>query len=152
MTKAVCILDTSVLLELLDVPDKADDPATYLREFASRVEAGEAMLLPLTAILEAGNFVGQVGNGKVRRMLAQKLVGLVAQALRPASPFTLTPLPDQKELASDLDGFVDWCKQRSGLGDLLIKTTWERQCAVQPKQRRVYVWSKDAHLQGYDRE
>lgn len=151
MTKAVCIVDTSVLLELLDVPDKSDDSAMFVREFEGRVKAGEAMLLPLTAILEAGNFVGQVGSGKVRRKLAEKLVAIVAQALLPASPFTLTPLPDQKELAGDLDRFVDWCKQRSGLGDLLIKTTWERQCALQPKQRRVYVWSKDAHLQGYDR-
>lgn len=151
MSRAVCIVDTSVLLELLDVPDKAEASEAFAGEFASRTEAGEIMLLPLTAILEAGNVVGQVGNGRVRRELAQKLHDVVARALRPESPFTLTPLPTQTELASDLDGFVDWCKQRSGLGDLLIKKTWERQCALHPKQRRVYVWSKDAHLQGYDR-
>jgi hypothetical protein len=45
--------------------------------------------------------------------------------------------------------FPQWAMQEQGLGDLSIKHDWDRLC-VQNQRRRVYIWSLDHDLSGYD--
>ena len=68
------------------------------------------------------------------------------------SPFTATPLFEEPEsLLEWLDEFPDWAGRGSGFGDLTILKEFDRQCALNPS-RRVYIWSADGHLSGYDRQ
>ncbi|NCS26939.1 MAG: hypothetical protein GPI96_21915 [Microcystis aeruginosa BS13-02] len=46
--------------------------------------------------------------------------------------------------------FPDQAMQRRGLGDLSIIHDWQRICDQNPS-RRVYIWSLDKHLKGYNR-
>lgn len=146
----IALVDTSVFCELLPVPGMDSDRASLSAALKAKIEAREHLLLPMATILETGNHIGQHGNGQQRRETARVFVDQVNRVVDGTSPFVATSFVDASELKRWLDEFPDWANRGSGLGDLSIMKEWERQCALHP-QRRVYVWSKDAHLQALDR-
>jgi hypothetical protein len=50
--RAATFIDTSVLLEVLRVPGKSQQPGAIRSELRERVDAGESLLLPTAAIVE----------------------------------------------------------------------------------------------------
>lgn len=90
--KAVGILDTSVLLELLRVPGRFSQAEAVTKEVVRRHEEGHSLLLPLAAILETGNHIARVTDGTLRRQVAERFVGLIRLALVGQAPFT--PIDD----------------------------------------------------------
>jgi hypothetical protein len=142
-------VDTSVFCELLRVPGFCQSPVETAGEFRKRLENDERFLLPMTTILETGNHIGQLPDGRVRRDIAARFVESVRQAVEGKLPFVVTPLPDASALLGWLHEFLDWAGRGSGFGDLSILKDWERQCELHP-MRRVYIWSKDEHLRAYD--
>ncbi len=154
---SVVLIDTSVFCELLAVPGKAGDPDQYRDEMKALVEDGDILLLPMTAIIETGNHIGQCSpNGNTRRHYASLFVQTVTAAIDGTAPFSPTPFFLPGDLREWLDRFPDWAKvtdlhgRGSGFGDLTILTEWERQCELNPS-RRVYIWSQDERLTPYDR-
>lgn len=148
----IALIDTSIFCELLEIPGKAQDAEVYQAELKKKTAAKETLLLPITTVIETGNFIGHLGDGKKRRFYAEKFVGTVLNAINGTFPFTPTPFFQVPELTLWLGEFTEWVKPADrGFGDLTITKEWERQCALH-KARRVYIWSKDAHLAGYDRE
>ena len=57
-----------------------------------KVQRGESLLLPLTAVLETGNHIGQNKDGHQRRAAAQRFIGFVRDAIQGETPFVPTPL------------------------------------------------------------
>jgi len=147
----ICILDTSVFCNMLDVPACNQDRADTLSTLERYLEAGHTLLLPLTAVYEAGNHIAHVGNGDARRKAAQRFVEQVTQAIAGRAPWTPTPFPDPKQLTEWLAEFPDCAMRETGLVNLTIIKEFERQCALH-RLRRVFVWSYDHHLRGYDRK
>lgn len=118
---------------------------------SGRHQRAEALLLPFAAILETGNHIGKVKDGNQRRAFAETMVRWVRDAIEGRAPFVICKLPQQSDLARWIDEFPDWAQHHSsGLGDLAIRREWQHQCAAN-RRRRVYVWSKDHHLSGMDR-
>lgn len=148
---AVCIMDTTVFCELLAVPGKSNAVDAHQKQMREKVTAREVLLLPMTTILETGNHIGQVADGGRRRQVAERFVAMVEAAVCGAAPFETTPLFDDKVILGLLKEFPNWVGRQSGFGDLTIYREWEEQCARNPR-RRVYIWSNDQDLQGYDRE
>lgn len=107
-------------------------------------------------LLETGNHIGQNGNGSQRREVASRFLDQVSKAISGASPFRTTAFVERGALARWLTEFPDWVMRSgpggkgSGLGDLMIKQEWEELCEKIPGHR-VYIWSKDGQLAGYDR-
>jgi hypothetical protein len=149
LSPGVCILDTSVFCEIVEVPGRSGSHAELYAEMERKVAAGETLLLPLVAIVETGNHVGQVKDGQARRSAAERFVDATRQAIDGATPFVVTPFHPAREWRKCLDEFVEWATKNAGLADLDIKTEWDRQRDLNPG-RRVYVWSLDRHLQGFD--
>lgn len=147
----ICLVDTSIFCEILDVPHMAADAAATTRELRRRIVAREHMMLPMATIFETGNHIGQNGSGAQRRAAAQRFVKHVAAAIRGESPFTATRFVERDEVLEWLERFPDWAKTGSGLGDLSILREWELHRATHPG-RRVYIWTLDADLSGYDSE
>lgn len=141
---AVCLIDTSVFCELLDIPGKASEPARFKREFEQRIDGHETFLLPLATIIETGNHIGQQRDGRLRRQAAQRFKTVILSALDGQAPFTPTQL-SVEDLVEWIDKFPEWATRGSGLGDLSIREEWERLRTAYPA-RHVYVWSKDEHL------
>lgn len=146
---SICIVDTSVFCELLRVPNMDKEHRAHTKAFKSKINRRESIILPMATIIETGNHIGQNGDGQQRRSAAERFVKTVKQAIEGESPFTPTPFMDQSTLIRWLDRFPQTAVQRIGLGDLSIQQEWERQRGLHPR-RRVYVWSKDKHLAGYD--
>lgn len=148
---SICLLDTSILCEILAVPGRCAHKDEVLAAMAEKVNERESLLLPMSAIVETGNHIGQNGDGRQRRKAAGRFVSLVQQAIRGETPFTPTPFFESEGLLEWLSEFPDWAMQGSGFADLTIAKEFERQCALN-RQRRVYIWSLDGHLSSYRRE
>lgn len=153
--KAVALLDTSILLELLRVPGRfrseASAKALEAELKQKRRDLEESLLLPLGAILETGNHIARLPDGDQRRNFAMRFVGLVELALKNQAPFVAAVRTDDAELRAWCGEFVAWVQPHAReFTDLSIKLEWDRQCRLHPG-RRVYVWSLDAHLASFDR-
>lgn len=149
--RAVCLIDTSVFDEILNIPFKASRHAEIMESLKKKVSDSEALFLPMATILESGNHVGQNGDGRQRRECATRFVKLVKDAIEGNAPFKPLSFLDREQMVQWLDKFPDHVGIGSGLGDLSIIQDWERECQKNPG-RRVYIWTLDSHLIAYDRE
>ena len=147
---AICLLDASVLCELLPVPGKSQAHDQVRAAFDDKKKQGHELFLPFATLIETGNHIGQVSDSRLRVQTAQKFGGIVHDAIDASEPCQLFRIPDRNYLAKWLDALPSWVQVKgSGIGDLSIKIEWERLCRANRK-RRVYVWSLDEHLQGLD--
>ncbi len=150
----IWLLDTSILCELLQVPNCSDRHREISDEIKRKIERRDTLLLPMTSIFETGNLIGQNGKGTQRRQAAQRFVQLVRQAIQGEAPFRPTPFFESEQVLAWLEQFPDWVKRTdsrgrgSGFGDLSIVQEWERQRQLNPG-RPVRIWSLDEHLQSY---
>jgi hypothetical protein len=147
---AIAIVDTSILINLLNVPNMNQDRETVLIQFEEEIKAGTSLLLPFAAIVESGNHIAHIADGRVRRERAGIFVDQIRQALNGSAPWTPLPFPDKTVVLTWLDGFPDMAMKEIGMGDQSIIEMWKEQCARFPT-RRVFIWSVDQHLSGYDR-
>jgi len=147
---AVCLIDTSIFVEVLNVPGKAQKHEAVLDALGERIATGETLFLPMAAVLETGNHIGQNGDGRARRACAAHFVEQVTLALAGGSPFKPINFLTQNEMRAWLAEFEDHATNGSGLGDLSIIHDWRRLCDQNPA-RRVYIWSFDEHLSAYNR-
>ena len=147
----VVIVDTSVLLNVLNVPTRNQDHHEVCEELDEIVDAGANLLLPLAAVFETGNCIAHLGNGRQRRRYSEIFCNQVRMALNGEAPWALIPLPDAEQLVRWLDGFPDRAMQGVSMGDQSIIRAWEDACA-RHRSQRVSIWSLDQHLQGYDRK
>ena len=147
--KTICLLDTSIFLELLNIPNKANQHAVITNQLASKIKDKEFLFLPMATVLETGNHIGQIADGNHRRQRAESFVKQVQLAIDGSSPFNPINFLEANDMRLWLAEFPNWVNQRRGLGDLSIKHDWDRLCE-QNQARRVYVWSLDGHLSSFD--
>lgn len=155
---SVVILDTSVYLNILDVPGFNQDREQILEEFADRMESGDYFLLPLAAIWETGNHIAHLPAGGERYRFGCKLMNDVGKAVNGDAPYQPTYFPDREEFLAWLADFPSYVqrsksvqKTREGtsLADLSMIKEWER-TRVRHSMSRVLIWSLDTDLSSYD--
>ncbi len=146
---AVCLIDTSIFVEILNVPMKAQRHLETLQQLEQRIHGRESLFLPMATILETGNHIGQNGDGVMRRNCAENFVQQVKAALAGRSPFKAISFLQEDEMHAWLLEFPEHAMRGSGLGDLSIIHDWKRLCSLNPA-RRVYIWSADNHLNAFD--
>ena len=151
----VVIIDTTVLLNVLDVPRRNQDRDAVLAEFKKLVEREVSLLLPMAALFETGNHIARLPNGGRRRHHAEHFCDQVRMALEGKAPWTPVPLPEPADLAQWLGEFPDHVmrgqpERGPGMSDLSIIKAWKAARTRHPN-RRVRIWSLDGDLQSYDR-
>jgi len=146
---AICLIDTSIFLEVLNVPQKANQNKSIKKLLKEKIEEGETLFLPMATILETGNHIAQNGNGDQRRACASQFVEQVTMALDGKTPFNPIRFLQPEDLQKWLYEFPDSATQGRGLGDQAIIHDWQKLCD-QHSSRRVYIWSLDTHLKGYE--
>lgn len=147
--RAVCLVDTTVFVEILNLPFMANQHATIMQQLKDKIGKKESLFLPMATVLETGNHIGQIADGNQRRQRAGTFVNQVQLAIDCQSPFTSINFLEANDMRRWLVEFPNWVSQKMGLGDLSIKHDWDRLCE-QNQRRRVYIWSLDHHLSGYD--
>lgn len=146
----VIIVDTSVFLNVLNVPGFNQARNKVFDEFEGYINQNANLLLPLAALFEAGNHVSQLADGGNRRRWAGQFVGEVRKALAGDAPWQPVPMPTSEGLSDWIDQFPNAAMQGMSIADLSIKKEWDAACARHP-YLRVKIWSLDEHLAGYDR-
>ncbi len=149
---AIVLLDTSVYLNILDVPVFNQDRESILATFEQSIQQSDYFLLPLAAVWETGNHIADLSDGQTRRTFAQRLVEDVGKAFKGDVPYRATHFPERMEFLAWLAVFPDMAmrskserKLREGvsLADLSIIMEWERNCGLHPMSR-VRIWSLEA--------
>ena len=151
---SIGLVDTSVFCEIVPVPGRSQHRGAILAELEDYIRNEVTLLLPVATILETGNHIAHIPDGRLRRSTATCFVELVQQALgnmEGPAPWTVPqPLLTPEDLQRYLNRFPDYAMQEIGLGDLSIIEEYERQCQLH-QARRVFIWSLDCHLSAYDR-
>jgi hypothetical protein len=156
---AIVLIDTSIYLNVLDVPGFNQARAAVFVEFQAAVERDDHFLLPLAAVWETGNHIARLHDGQTRRKYAELLLANVTAAFRGDAPFRATHFPEREEFLAWLQDFpgmamrsksADKLREGVSLADLSIIKEWARNCGLHPMSR-VRVWSLDVDLAGYDR-
>jgi hypothetical protein len=152
---SICLIDTSIFLNLLDVPNRNQERASVLKTHQDYVARSFTFLLPIATIIETGNHIAQNGDGRIRRSTAQLFVKEVTAAFKGDSPWLPTSFINQEE-TEWLQGFPDLAGQNKALrkqegtsfGDFTIIEEFQQVCLRSPMSE-VFIWSLDSDLKGY---
>ncbi|WP_253650330.1 hypothetical protein [Vibrio sp. Y29_XK_CS5] len=156
---SVCIIDTSVFLNLLNVPRKNQDKETVISSFQDYVELGVTFILPMATIIETGNHIAQNGDGGIRRKTAERFCSAVKGAFTGSAPYQPSEFPNSAEVLTWLDSYPQHAgasksatKQNEGtsFGDLSIIEEFNK-CIEKFSNREVFIWSLDSDLAAYHR-
>jgi hypothetical protein len=79
---ALVLLDTSVYLNILDVPSFNQDREVILDEFEIRFQDQDLFFLPMATIWETGNHIADLANGSIRYQYGKKLLEDITKATR----------------------------------------------------------------------
>jgi hypothetical protein len=142
---AICLIDTTIFLEILDVPGKAARHEDVIQELQRKMEDEETLFLHMATILETGNHIAQNGDGRQRRACALNFVSQVQDALNGKSPFKPISFLEKEHLQKWLSEFPEYAVQETSLGDLSIIHDFARLCR-QSREREIHIWSQDGHL------
>jgi hypothetical protein len=147
---AIVLVDTSILLNVVDVPGLNQHRIDVLATFAERIENGDHLFIPIAAIIETGNHIAHLADGRLRRQAAERFVKEVRAALNDEAPWKPLNMPNAAELSLWLIDFPESAMRQVGMGDLSIQKEWAQLCKKNP-MTRVMIWSADSDLQGFDR-
>jgi len=155
VSRTVTFIDTSVLVEVLEVPGKSQRPEEVTAELRERTRAGESMILPTAAIIETGNHIAQVGDGTKRRTVAERFSKVLEATIAGDVPWALNGARwDERLLAAICRGtrgcppLPDMASQGIGAGDVSILAEAEAY-AARVAHVDVRVWTLELALSAY---
>lgn len=160
----ICILDTSIILNMLNVPNKNQDKVTVRKDFKTYAESECRFIIPLVVAVEVGNHISQNGNGDTRREIAEQFVDMMQKTFNGESPFAISNFDLKNEWQKWITEFVDKAGQNKteskpnegmSLTDLSIIKEYEDIQAKNKANKRkhvdVFIWSLDSDLTAYGR-
>ncbi|MFK4752363.1 hypothetical protein [Oceanobacter antarcticus] len=154
---SVIILDTSVFLNILNVPGRNQQKNQVFQDFAQYIEMACTFILPMATVLETGNHIAQNGDGRTRRQVAQKFCEAVSESFHGNAPYQTSDFPKNKEVMEWLNKFPDLAGQNksetrrgegTSLGDLSIIEEFNT-CKSRFPMTEIFIWSLDADLTAY---
>lgn len=148
----IVIVDTSVFLNILDVPGRNQDREATLNVFEKHVMAGDHLYLPVPCIIETGNHISRLSDGEDRYRYAKVFVAQVRTAMNGDAPWQ--PVPLLHEANDDIEGwlgdFPNEAKRKVSLTDVTVKELFTEFCNKFPMST-VRVWALDGHLASLQR-
>lgn len=148
----VRIMDTSVLLNILDIPDKNQNHKVIFKEFLDASKT-ETLILHLATIIETGNHISHIANGSIRRAKAILFADYLDKTSRGDAPWEYFGKElDKEDLAKIAKGFPTMASMCTGIGDMSIIRAYEKYKESVPAIGRIKIWSLDGHLEGYEEE
>lgn len=156
---SVCIIDTSIFLNLLNVPNRNQEKQKVIQDYQEYAQNECTFILPMATIIETGNHIAQNGDGGTRRETAQRFCTIVKAAFCGEAPFKPSEFPNSTDVMNWIDDFPihagnnkSQYKQHEGtsFGDLSIIKEFEKCCRKFPMSD-VFIWSLDIDLLAYHR-
>jgi len=154
MAAQVYFIDTSVFCNILPVPGRDQDRVDIVEELKKRQDYA-TLILPITTIIETGNFIAQLATGGERRAAAARFVNVLRLICEGKAPWSLHQFAWDLEIVQDLidgagtgSGLHEHAEAKVGAGDLTILAEM-RSYAHRASPAKVEVWSLDAGLAAY---
>ncbi len=157
-----CLLDTSILLNLLDVPGRNQDKDKVIADYLTYVDAKCSFIIPFVVAVEVGNHISQNGDGGTRRKTANRFVNMMQSTFNDELPFKISNFDLKKEWQNWIGEFIDRAGQNKtaakpnegmSLTDLSIIKEYEdiqnKNKANRNKRDTVFIWSLDSDLEAY---
>jgi hypothetical protein len=156
----VVFIDTSVLCNLLRIPNKSQQHQAVHEDYERRRNAKDTFVLAMAAVIETGNNIEQLPQslGHERRRCAERLTEILRLVATGTSPWVLVETAWNSELLEQFcDGgegnstpaFVDVATQGAlGGGDLTILIERDRY-AQRVMAHAVEIWTYDQQLEAW---
>lgn len=150
----VRFMDTSIVMNLLEIPNMCADVERVKEEFRRIIENKETLILPLSTIIESGNHTAHINDGAIRRTKAMKFGEFLKKTANSEAPWTLYGVEITKEdLLTLAEEFPNRAlKEQMGIGDMSIIRFYEKYKKTIPAIGKIMIWSTDKHLQGYEED
>lgn len=151
----VSFVDTSIVCNMVPVPGRDQHRADVLTELAERRAAGQTLILPVTAVVETGNFIAQVADGRLRRSAATTFSGLMQLVAAGKAPWKLHEFMWGRTFLDKLltgggtgMSLIEHAVNEFGAGDLCILT---ERLVYQSRSTLddVSIWTRDEKLTSY---
>lgn len=156
----ICLIDTSIFLNILDVPSKNSDRVEVFESFEIFTKLGCEFIIPVATIIETGNHIAQNGDGNTRRQVAQEFYDLLEKSYQNEAPFRFSNIFTNEQLRQWIALFPNHAGRNkspqkttegTSLGDLTIIKEFEMLCDLH-QRADIFIWSLDADLIAYKRE
>ncbi|MEV4556869.1 hypothetical protein AB0K51_07700 [Kitasatospora sp. NPDC049285] len=148
----VDFLDTSVFVEILNVPHLNAHHDAVVAEMTARNGAGVRFVLPTTTVVETGNHIFQIKDGAARRDRAKQFMTVLRRTADGEAPWVfhertwdrtfLRALCDGGSTGMDL--LEHAVRQQLGTGDLAIVA--ERDLFASRVQADVRIWTLETTM------
>lgn len=150
----VYFIDTSVFCNVLPVPGR-DQQRTEVLEQLDRRSKAATLILPVTTVIETGNFIAQLPSGHQRRATADLFVKVLELICSGQAPWTLHQFTWDVDVIRDIIAgagtqrtLIDNAEAKVGAGDLTILAEM-RSYAERTGIGQVEVWALDKTLAAF---
>ena len=147
----VHFIDTSVLVELLNVPNMNDRHAQAQEEYNNLAAKGDVFVLPISVLVETGNHIAHISNGAMRYQVANQFSALVQKAIKSEDNWNTVPGIPMETLETIINQFPGLANSQTGFGDISIIEQFNDYWQNRQPIGEMRIWAFDAHLQGYTR-
>ena len=149
----VKFIDTSVMLNLLEVPHMCEDVQKVKEQWKRTLEAGDILIMPAATIIETGNHIAHIANGNKRREIAGRFGEFLRKTANGEAPWQLYGVKNtNEELLYLADNIEEFATREIGIGDMSIVYAYHHYIEETPAVGSIMIWSMDSHLQGYRKE
>lgn len=146
----VKFIDTSVMLNLLEVPGRCVEKELVKKQWKEYLAAEDVLIMPAATIIETGNHIAHIENGNIRRNIAARFGEFLRKTANGEAPWQFYGVAiDKNELLYLADNVEEFATREVGIGDMSIVYTYEHYRDEMPAVGSIMIWSTDAHLQGY---
>jgi hypothetical protein len=150
-------IDTSILVEFLHIPGHNSNQRSVLAEFNRKRKSGVHFFLPTAAIIEAGNHIHYISDGRVRRQRAQKFAEVLRLTAQGDAPWTLYEaiwngqflVQLQAGATTDMDLVEHAATQCLSCGDLRVVAERDEYRRRVSKGTEVVIWSLDSAMNSW---
>lgn len=144
-------IDTSILVNILDIPGMNQDRETVLNEYQELKVNRNTFILPLATIIETGNHIAHIDDGNIRRKKGIEFAEMLHKIANDESPWKFfEDEVTREEIAVIANRLPDSVIYESGVGDLSIIAAYEKYKNNIPAIGYIRIWSMDGHLKNYE--
>jgi len=144
-------IDTSVLLNILNVPGRNQNHIEVMLDFRELIKARDVntLILPLATIIETAH----ISNGDERRKRATIFAQYLEKTAKGEAPWEYYCKElDKEDLSIMAKEFPNCASMETGIGDMSIIRAYEKYKDNTPAIGNIMIWSLDGHLKGYNQE
>jgi hypothetical protein len=150
-------VDTSILVEMLDVPDRNANRDAVLAQFKAKRHSGIHFILPTASVIETGNHVHHIKEGSARLRCAEAFADLLRLTAAGQAPWTLfESIWDGEFLTAIRSGartstsMVEHCVAGTlSCGDLTVMAERDVYRSRVAKTTDVRIWTLDVAMQAW---